>query len=187
MIRRRPRIRLTEAEREKMRTAGAFNAQLMDFIRPHVRAGITTSKIDQLVHDYTLDHGHVPACLGYAGEKFDFPKSCCTSVNEVICHGIPGPYELQPGDIVNIDLTSIVDGWHGDQSETFTIGQFDEKTCSIVQCAFDCLYLAIEAIEPGCRISNIGFAIVEHVKNQYGFGVVEKLSLIHIPEPTRPY
>ena len=174
MIRRRPRIRLEEAERQKMRTAGAFNAQLMDFIRPHVRAGITTAEIDRLIHEYTLDHGHVPACLGYAGEKFPFPKSCCTSVNDVICHGIPGPYELQSGDIVNVDLTSIVDGWHGDQSETFIIGQVDQKTCDVVQCAFDSLYIAIKAIEPGCRVSNIGFAIVEYVKAQYGFGVVEK-------------
>ena len=157
-----------------MRVAGAFNAQLMDFIRPHVRAGITTGEIDRLIHGYTLDHGHVPACLGYAGEKFPFPKSCCTSVNDVICHGIPGDYELQSGDIINVDLTSIVDGWHGDQSETFIIGQVDQKTCDVVQCAFDSLYIAIKAIEPGCRVSNIGFAIVEYVKAQYGFGVVEK-------------
>ena len=87
-----------------MRVAGAFNAQLMDFIRPHVRAGITTGEIDRLIHGYTLDHGHVPACLGYAGEKFPFPKSCCTSVNDVICHGIPGDYELQSGDIINVCL-----------------------------------------------------------------------------------
>ncbi|MDB4777868.1 type I methionyl aminopeptidase [bacterium] len=174
MIRRRPRIRLAETERELMRAAGAFNARLMDVVRPHVRAGNTTEEIDRIVHEYTLDHGHVPACLGYAGEKFPFPKSCCTSINDVICHGIPGPYELVSGDIINVDLTTIVDGWHGDQSETFIIGEVDKKTSDVVQCAFDCLYLAIEAIEPGCRISNIGFSIVDYVHERYGFGVVEK-------------
>lgn len=174
MIRRRPRIRLGEAERELMRAAGAFNAQLLDAVRPYVRPGVTTESIDQFVHEYTLDHGHVPACLGYAGEKFPFPKSCCVSVNDVICHGIPGPYELQSGDIVNVDLTTIVDGWHGDQSETFLIGAVDKRTVDVVQCAFDCLYLAIDSIEPGCRISNIGHAIVEYVHDRYGFGVVEK-------------
>jgi len=106
-----------------MREACSFNAQLIDFVRPHVRAGIKTQKIDQLVYDYTLDHGHTPACLGYPGEHSAYPKSSCISINDVICHGIPSAYELKPGDIVNVDLTTIVDGWHGDQSETFIIGE----------------------------------------------------------------
>lgn len=157
-----------------MRAAGRFNAKLLDFIRPQVKAGVTTGEIDRLIHEYTLDHGHVPACLGYPGDTGPFPKSCCISVNEVICHGIPGDYELQPGDIANVDLTSVVDGWHGDQSETFLIGDVSDEARDVTQCAFDCLYLAIEAISPGCKISVIGETIVDYVKRNYGFGVVEK-------------
>lgn len=157
-----------------MRQAGAFNAALMDHVRDLVRPGVTTGEIDRVVHQYTLDHGHIPACLGYPGDKFPFPKSCCTSVNDVICHGIPDDTELKPGDIVNVDLTSIVDGWHGDQSETFLIGDCDTETRQVVQAAFDSLYLAIDALTPGCRISVIGETIVRHVESKYGFGVVEK-------------
>lgn len=177
MIQRRPRIRLTTEERAYMRAAGRFNAQLMDALRPHIRPGVTTGQLDQFVYEYTLDHGHIPACLGYPGDKAPFPKSCCISVNEVICHGIPGKYVLKPGDLANIDLTSIVDGWHGDQSETFLIGEWDEisdEARRVTQCAFECLYLAIDAISPGCRISTIGDTIVDYVKKNYGFGVVDK-------------
>lgn len=177
VIRRQPRIRLIEEEREMMRAAGRFNAELMDVIRPKVNPGVTTGELDRLIHEYTVDHGHVPACLNYPGETGAFPKSCCISVNDVICHGIPGNYELQPGDIANVDLTTIVDGWHGDQSETFLIGQKDEiseEARRVTQCAFDCLYLGIQATSPGCRISVIGQAIVDFVKKNYGFGVVDK-------------
>lgn len=174
MIRQRPKLRLAEAERELMRRAGRFNAQLMDFIRPQVRAGVKTEELDRLVHAYTLDHGHQPACLGYPGEKSPFPKACCISVNEVICHGIPGPYELRPGDIVNLDLTTIVDGWFGDQSETFLIEPVGEDARRVTQCAFDCLYLAIEALRPECQVAVIGETIVSFVSKNYGFGVVEK-------------
>lgn len=152
-----------------MRAAGRFNAQLLDFVRPYVRPGITTAEIDRLVHEYTLDFGHIPACLGYHG----FPKSCCTSVNEVICHGIPDDYELKAGDIVNVDVTTIVDGWHGDQSETFLIGEVAEDRRAVTQCAFDTLYLAIEAIQPGGRISDIGDAICREARRR-GFSVVEE-------------
>jgi len=152
-----------------MRIACQFNAQLMDFIRPHVKEGISTEEIDQLVHTYTLDHGHIPACLNYQG----FPKSCCTSINEVICHGIPGPYRLKAGDIVNVDVTSIVDGWHGDQSETFFIGEVSDDAKNVTQCALDSLYRAIDAIYPECRVSEIGRVIVEEAK-KYQFGVVEE-------------
>lgn len=177
MIRRHPRLRLIEQEREMMRAACRFNAGLMDYVRPFVKAGTKTGEIDRLVHEYTLDHGHTPACLGYPGEKFPFPKSCCISVNEVICHGVPGKYELQAGDIVNVDLTTIVEGWHGDQSETFLIGEADDisdEARSVTQCSFDCLHLAILALTPGCRVSVIGETIVDHVRRNYDFGVVEK-------------
>lgn len=162
-----------EEDREAMRTAGRFNAELMDFIRPHVQAGITTGEIDRLVEQYTRDHGHVPACLGYPGEKRPYPKSCCTSINEVICHGIPGSYVLKDGDIVNVDLTSIVRGWHGDQSETFLIGEVSDEARKVVQCSFDCLNLAIAAIHPNCKIARIGEVIVQEAA-KYGFGVVDR-------------
>ncbi len=177
MIRRNTKIRLTELERDSMRAAGQFNAQLLDVVRPHVKAGVKTAELDRIIHQYTLDHGHIPACLGYAGEAGAFPKSCCVSVNEVICHGIPGPEELRPGDIANVDLTTIVEGWHGDQSETFLIGEdsdISDEARQVTQCAFDCLYLAIDAISPGCRISVIGETIVDYVQRNYGFGVVDK-------------
>lgn len=174
VIRRRHRLQLSETQRQSMRKACEFNAQLMDYIRPSIGEGVSTQAIDQMVHEFTMDHGHIPACLGYEGEKEPFPKSCCTSVNDVICHGIPGPYNLKSGDIVNLDLTTIVDGWHGDQSETFLIGDVDLDIRKIVQCAFECLYLAIDAIYPGCSVSVIGTTIEKHVADNYGFGVVDK-------------
>ncbi len=174
VIRKSPRLRLTEAEREKMRSAGRFNARLMDFLRPYVREGIATGEIDRLVDEYTRDHGHTPACLGYEGEKCPFPKSCCVSINEVICHGIPGNYVLRSGDIVNVDVTTIVEGWHGDQSETFLIGDVTAPVKDVVQCSFDSLYLAIDALKPNCPVSLVGETIVSFVKKRYGFGVVDK-------------
>ena len=161
-----------------MRQAGRFNAQLMDVVRGRVQPGVTTGEIDELVNEYTLDHGHVPACLGYPGERYPFPKSCCISINDVICHGIPSGDQLQVGDIVNVDLTTIVDGWHGDQSETFLVGPpsaIPEEARRVTQASFDSLYQAIAALSPGCRVVEIGEAIVRHVKAHYpGFGVVDK-------------
>lgn len=155
--------------REKMRLAGQFNAELMDLVRQHVRAGITTGEIDQLVHQHTSDHGHTPATLGYLG----YPKSCCTSINDVICHGIPDSTVLQSGDIVNVDITSVVDGWHGDQSETFIIGEGSDEAVAVTQAAFDCMHLAIGALHPGCTVSVIGEAIVAEAHRR-GFSVVRE-------------
>ncbi len=169
MLRAKRELLLVEAERNAMRAAGKFNAQLMDYLRPHVQPGITTDEINRLAHEYTIKHKHRPACLGYQG----FPKSICTSVNEVVCHGIPGDYVLQEGDIVNVDITSIVDGWLGDQSETFLIGDVSDATRALVQTAFDCLYLAIDALEPGCKVAVIGRAIVREA-NRHSFGVVRE-------------
>ncbi|MEZ6094658.1 MAG: type I methionyl aminopeptidase [Pirellulaceae bacterium] len=166
---------MTEQERELMRRAGKFNADLMDHLRPFVAAGASTESIDRIVHEYTLEHGHVPACLGYRGDVRPYPKSCCISINDVICHGIPGPYELRDGDIVNVDITSIVEGWHGDQSETFLIGNVSDEARQITQCAFNSLYLAIQALRPGCSVAVIGETIVDFVKKKYpSFGVVDR-------------
>ncbi|MFN3192648.1 MAG: type I methionyl aminopeptidase [Aureliella sp.] len=155
--------------REKMRAAGKFNASLMDHLRDMVKPGVTTEAIDKLVHEYTLDHGHTPATLGYLG----YPKSCCTSRNEIICHGIPDQEPLTEGDIVNVDITSIVDGWHGDQSETFLVGDVSDEAKAVTQAAFDCLYLAIEQLQPGCTVSVIGDAIVAEAHRR-SFSVVRE-------------
>ncbi len=162
-------LQLTPIERDAMRAAGRFNAQLMDYLRPFVKEGITTGEIDRLAHEYTLAHKHRPATLNYLGYK----KSCCTSVNEVICHGIPGEYVLREGDIVNVDVTSVVDGWHGDQSETFLIGNVTRDARAVTQCAFDCLHLAIRALRPGGRVSDIGEAILSEATRR-GFSVVRE-------------
>ena len=132
----------------------------MDFIRPHVTEGVTTLEIDTLVHGYTRDHGHTPACLGYRG----FPRSVCTSINQVVCHGIPDETQLKNGDIVNVDLTTIVDGWFGDQSETFCIGKVSPQARHVVQVAFNSLYVGIRAIQPFGRVIDIGRAIYEYAR-----------------------
>ena len=173
MLYNRRRLLLTPAERQGMREACRFNAQLMDEVRKIIAPGVTTGQIDKLVETYTRDHGHVPAQLGYHGQAGAFPASCCTSVNDVICHGIPGDYVLKDGDIVNVDLTTIVNGWHGDSSETFIIGTPPDLARRVVQCAFECLWLAIDNLKPNCRVSDIGDPIVRHAKKQ-GFSVVEE-------------
>ncbi len=169
MLQNLKKLQLNELQRDGMRAAGRFNAELMDYLREHIKPGISTAQIDQLVHDYTVKNKHVPATLGYLG----YTKSCCTSVNEVICHGIPDETILQVGDIVNLDITSIVDGWHGDQSETFLIGEVSSEARSVAQCAFDAMHRAIEALEPGCSVSLIGEHVINEA-NRWGFSVVRE-------------
>ena len=156
-------------ERDALRKAARFNAQLMDFVRPQIRAGTTTDEIDQLVYNYTLDHGHTPACLGYHG----FPNSVCTSFNEVVCHGIPGERVLNEGDILNVDLTTIVEGWFGDQSETFLIGTVSDEARRLSQVTFDALWVGIRAIKPFGQVIDIGTAIYRYVRS-HGFEVVRE-------------
>jgi methionyl aminopeptidase len=158
----------SEEERNGLRGAARFNAQLMDFIRPRVLEGITTRAIDRLVEQYTRDHGHIPACLGYNG----FPASICTSVNDVICHGIPGDEPLKSGDIVNIDCTTIVDGWYGDQSETIIIGEPKDAARRITQAAFDAMWVGIGALHPYCSVVEIGHSICRFA-HEHRLGVVE--------------
>ena len=160
---------LSSEEIEGMRKACAFNAQLMDHIRPMIKTGAVLDAIDREAYNYTVEHGHRPATLGYRG----FPKSLCTSVNEVICHGIPDDYVLKEGDIVNCDLTTIVDGWHGDQSETFLIGEVSDEAKKLVQCAFDCLYLGIDALKPNEPVQLAGNAISDHAEPM-GYSVVRE-------------
>jgi methionyl aminopeptidase len=158
-----------EQEREGMRRAGRFNAQLLDFIRPHVKAGVTTLELDRLAYAYTMDHGHTPACLGYKG----YPNTICTSVNEVVCHGIPNNRPLREGDIVNVDMTTIVDGWHGDSSETFLIEPVAEDARKLVQAAFDAMHVGIDAIQPFGKLTEIGRAI-ERFARLRGYAVVQE-------------
>jgi len=169
MLKKQKKLILTEAQQDSMRRAGRVNARLMDFLRPHIVAGIKTQQIDDLVVAWTNDHGHKAATLGYQ----NYTKSCCTSVNDVICHGIPGEYELKEGDIINVDITTIVDGWHGDQSETFLIGDVSDEKRAVTQAAFDCLYMAIDALQPGCPVSTIGGVIVPEADRR-GFSVVRE-------------
>ena len=160
----------TPLEQEGMRRAGAFNGQLMDFIRSYVTAGISTGRLDVLAHDYTLDHGYVPACLNYHG----YPKSICTSINNIVCHGIPSEKEiLKDGDIVNVDFTTIVDGFYGDSSETFFIGNVSDKARHLVAVTARALILGIRAAMPGKHLSAIAQAIEPYVKSQ-GCSVVRQ-------------
>lgn len=155
---------------EGMRRAGRFNGELLDYVREHVRAGISTGEIDRLVHDYTLDHGHIPACLGYHG----FTRSCCTSVNNVVCHGIPSRTQvLREGDVVNVDLTTIVDGYHGDSSETFCIGSVPQEARELVRTTAQALLRGIGAVAPGRPLRDIGAAIEPYV-NEQGCSVVRQ-------------
>lgn len=153
---------------EGMRRAGKANGELMDYIRDFVKEGISTEKIDQLVHEYTLDNGYTPATLGYHG----YPKSCCTSINNVVCHGIPSPYEiLREGDIVNVDLTTIVDGYYGDSSETFLIGETSDDTKRLVRITGESLTQAINGMKPGIPLNTVGKIIQPYVE-QHGYSVV---------------
>ncbi len=169
MLQTNTKLYLKEHERKAMRRAGHFNAQLMDHVRQYIKPGITTGEIDTIVYEYTIAHKHRPATLGYQG----YPKSCCTSINDVICHGIPDSTVLKEGDIVNIDVTSVVDGWYGDQSETFLVGQCSKDAIAVTQCAFDAMHAAIESLTPGCSVSRIGDAVVS-IASSRGLSVVRE-------------
>jgi methionyl aminopeptidase len=160
----------TPAEQDGMRKAGAFNGKLMDYIRPFVKSGISTDEINRLAHEYTVSHGHVPACLNYHG----YPKSICTSVNEIVCHGIPSQDQiLADGDIINVDFTTIVDGFYGDSSETFIIGNVPEQTRHLVEVTAEAMIRGIAAALPGRPMSDIAAAIEPYVVSQK-FSVVRQ-------------
>jgi len=153
---------------EGMRKAGRLAAETLDFITPHVVAGVSTEELDRLCHDYILEHGAVPAPLGYRG----FPKSICTSINHVVCHGIPSPEKrLKDNDIINIDVTVILDGWHGDTSRMFYIGQPKVRARRLVEVTFEAMWRGIRLVKPGVRLGDIGHAIQTYAEAQ-GFSVV---------------
>ncbi|MGQ0590134.1 MAG: type I methionyl aminopeptidase [Sphingosinicella sp.] len=143
-----------------MRAAGRCAAEILDALVPHVVPGVTTQQIDEIVFAEMRARGAIPATLGYRG----YTKSCCTSINHVVCHGIPGERPLKDGDIVNIDVTPILDGWHGDTSRMFLVGDVGIKARKLVQVTYECLMLGIEAARPGARLGDIGHAIQSHAE-----------------------
>ena len=160
----------TANEIEKMRVAGRLAADVLHMIRPHVQAGITTEELDRICHDYIVNTQQaIPAPLNYHG----FPKSICTSINHQVCHGIPGKRILKQGDIVNIDITVIKDGYHGDTSKMFCIGQVSPMARRLVQVSHECMCVGIEMVRPGVRLGDIGYAIQDHAESQ-NFSVVRE-------------
>lgn len=148
-----------------MRKAGRLAAETLDMLVPHVVPGVTTQALDDMVRDFMMAGGGVPATLGYRG----YTKSCCTSINHVVCHGIPNDKPLRDGDIVNIDVTTIIDGWHGDTSRMFLIGDVPLKARRLVDVTYECLMLGLEQAKPGNRIGDIAHAIQVHAeRNRYG-------------------
>ena len=145
---------------EGMRKAGRVAAEILDALVPLVVPGVTTGELDDFVRQQTFAAGGVPATLGYRG----FTRSCCTSINHVVCHGIPGDKKLNEGDIVNIDVTPIVDGWHGDTSRMYLVGKTPIKANKLVQVTYECLMLGIEQAVPGNRMGDVSHAIQTHAE-----------------------
>jgi methionyl aminopeptidase len=163
------RLIKTEAQIEGIRRACQLSKEILDMVDERIGIGISTSEIDSWVHAYTVSHGAVPAPLNYGG----FPRSVCTSINEVICHGIPDETRLRDGDIVNVDVTCILDGYYGDVSRMFLIGEPSPQARELVRVARECLYLGIEQVKPFHRIGDIAYAIEQHA-NRHGFSVVQE-------------
>lgn len=152
----------------KMRIASKLASEILDYITPFVEVGVTTNYLNDLCHQKIIENNAIPAPLNYRG----FPKSICTSVNHVICHGIPSKKILNNGDILNIDVTVIVDGWHGDTSRMYFVGDnVSIKAKKLTQITYECMMLGIEQVKPGANLNNIGCAIQNHAE-KHGFSVV---------------
>lgn len=152
---------------KKMRIAGDIAAKILDYITDYVDVGISTDELNELCHNKILEYNAIPAPLNYKG----FPKSICTSINHVICHGIPSDKKLKDGDIVNIDVTVIVDGWHGDTSRMYYVGTPSIKAQRLCQVTYECLMLGIEQVKPGASLGDIGYVIQNHAQKN-GYSVV---------------
>ena len=160
---------------DRMRVAGRLAAEVLDFITPYVKPGVSTGTLDKLCHDYMVGvQGTVPAPLNYAppGHR-PYPKSICTSVNHQVCHGVPGDKVLRAGDIVNIDVTVIKDGWHGDTSRMFFVGEPSVQARRLCEVTYECMWKGIDVIRPGATLGDIGFAIQKHAEAA-GFSVVRE-------------
>ncbi len=151
----------------KMREACILAKDVLDFIEPYVVAGVSTNEIDKLCHEYITSHNAVPAPLNYNG----FPKSVCTSVNNVVCHGIPDEYKLKSGDIINIDVTVILNSWYGDTSRTFMVGECSKLARHLVEVTKQALFVGIDAVKPYGHFGDIGKAIQKFV-DKHGFSIV---------------
>ena len=160
----------TPEEQDKMRAAGRLAAEVLDMIEPHVKAGVTTDELDRICHDYIVEvQKTIPANVGYNG----FPKTLCTSVNHVVCHGIPNDKKLKNGDIINIDVTVIKDGFHGDTSKMYFVGEPSVLAKRLVQVTHDAMLLGIGMVKPGARLGDIGHAIQQFAES-HGFSVVRE-------------
>ena len=158
------------AEIEKMRTAGRLAAEVLEMIHDHVQVGVTTNELDKICHDYIVGvQEAIPAPLNYHG----FPKSICTSVNQVVCHGIPSDKPLKQGDLVNIDITVIKEGYHGDTSRMFAVGAVAPHAERLVTITQECLYKGIALVKPGARLGDIGHAIQAHAETNH-YSIVQE-------------
>ena len=162
-------------EIEKMRVAGKLASEVLDFITPFVKPGITTEEIDKLCHDYMVNvQNTIPAPLNYAPDGHTpYPKSICTSINHQICHGVPGPKALKEGDIVNIDITVIKDGFHGDTSRMFHLGETSIQAKRLCKLTYEAMWLGIKQVKPGAKLGDIGFVIQDFAEKN-GFSVVRE-------------
>ena len=155
----------------RMRVAGRLAAQARELVGSHVEPGVTTDELDRIGHEFLCDHGAYPSTLGYRG----FPKSLCSSVNEVVCHGIPDSRRIEDGDIVNIDITAFLDGVHGDTNATFLAGDVDEETRLLVERTREATERGIRAVKPGRRINVVG-RVIESYARRFGYGVVREFT-----------
>jgi methionyl aminopeptidase len=146
---------------EGMRVAGKLAAECLDMLIPHVVPGVVTDHLDTLAREFILDHGALPACLGYRG----YTKTVCISPNHIVCHGIPGERTLREGDIVNIDVTVIVDGWHGDTSRMYGVGPVAPRAKRLIDVTYDAIERGLEVVKPGARTGDIGYAIQSYVES----------------------
>ena len=165
----------TGAEIEGMRVAGRLGSEVLDYITPFVKPGVTTGELDRLCHDYMVNvQGTVPAPLNYAPSGHTpYPKSICTSVNNQVCHGVPGDKVLKNGDIVNLDITVIKDGWHGDTSRMFAVGDVSIQARRLIQVTYEAMWIGIAHVKPGARLGDIGHAIQRFAEN-HGYSVVRE-------------
>jgi methionyl aminopeptidase len=145
-----------------MRRAGRLAAGCLDMLAEHVREGVTTAALDDLARRYVLDHGAIPACVNYRGYR----HTLCTSLNHVVCHGIPGPRALREGDILNIDVTVIVDGWHGDTSRMYAVGEVSRRARRLMDATYEGLLRGIAAVKPGATLGDIGYAIQSYAEGE---------------------
>ncbi len=159
----------TNEDIETMRESARLAAKVLLMIEPYIKSGVTTNRLNDLCHDYILSHGAVPSPLNYKG----FPKSICSSINEEICHGIPSERKLRNGDVINLDITTYLNGFHGDTSKTFFVGSPRKKISRLVETCRESLQKAIEVVRPGARLGDIG-ATIQNLAESRGYSVVRE-------------